>query len=277
MPYSNIVFVKLFLSLFEEDDRFLYQLNESQQLLYIKLLYLAAASGNQITKNYRFISHKINYHHDENCLKADIERIAIVFPRFKELNGVYIFEKFNELHNFVSTKKQPSGWNTPRGEYPRNWDAIKKSVVTRAGNKCELCQATEESFDRKNNKFRVHHKDGNKSNNELDNLLYVCLFCHGNLHRQLNGISAGISARSEQNKSREEEEKNKKKNKTIPPTIEEVSAYCKERGGLVDPMKWMDHYTAKGWMIGKNKMVDWKAAVRTWEKEAKPEPYRDQL
>jgi len=28
----------------------------------------------------------------------------------------------------------------------------------------------------------------------------------------------------------------------------------------------MDHYTAKGWMIGSNKMKDWKAAVRTWEK-----------
>lgn len=49
------------------------------------------------------------------------------------------------------------------------------------------------------------------------------------------------------------------------PTIEEVRAYCKERGNDVDPSKWHNFYSAKGWMIGKNKMKDWKAAVRTWE------------
>ncbi len=51
----------------------------------------------------------------------------------------------------------------------------------------------------------------------------------------------------------------------IPPTLEEVVAYCKERNNGVDPQKWYDFYAAKGWMIGKNKMKDWKAAVRTWE------------
>ena len=51
-----------------------------------------------------------------------------------------------------------------------------------------------------------------------------------------------------------------------PPTIEEVAAYCQERNNGVDPQKWYDFYAAKGWMIGKNKMKDWKAAVRTWER-----------
>lgn len=54
-----------------------------------------------------------------------------------------------------------------------------------------------------------------------------------------------------------------------PPTLEEVKAYCRERGNNVDPERWMDFYQSKGWMVGKNKMKDWKAAVRTWEKEAK--------
>jgi hypothetical protein len=52
----------------------------------------------------------------------------------------------------------------------------------------------------------------------------------------------------------------------IPPTLEEVQAYCKERNKGVDPIKWHDFYAAKGWYVGKNKMKDWKAAVRTWEK-----------
>ena len=61
---------------------------------------------------------------------------------------------------------------------------------------------------------------------------------------------------------------NKEKNKRsvfTPPTIEEVIAYCLERQNKVDPQKFIDFYTSKGWMVGKNKMKDWKAAVRTWE------------
>lgn len=64
-----------------------------------------------------------------------------------------------------------------------------------------------------------------------------------------------------------EEEKGitKGKNKFIPPIIDQVIEYCNERQNNVDPIKWIDFYSAKGWMIGKNKMKDWKAAVRTWE------------
>ena len=56
-----------------------------------------------------------------------------------------------------------------------------------------------------------------------------------------------------------------------PPTLEEVRAYCLERKNNVDPEKWIDFYSSKGWMIGKNKMRDWKAAVRTWEGDSKKE------
>ena len=55
-----------------------------------------------------------------------------------------------------------------------------------------------------------------------------------------------------------------------PPTLEEVKAYCQERNNGVDPYKWYDFYQSKGWMIGKNKMKDWKAAVRTWESKQRP-------
>ena len=54
--------------------------------------------------------------------------------------------------------------------------------------------------------------------------------------------------------------------KFIPPTIEQVIEYCNERNNGINPNKWMDFYISKGWMIGKNKMKDWRAAVRTWEK-----------
>lgn len=49
-----------------------------------------------------------------------------------------------------------------------------------------------------------------------------------------------------------------------PPTVEEVRAYCTEKGYTVDPQRFVDYYTAIGWRVGKNPMKDWKAAVRTW-------------
>ena len=51
-----------------------------------------------------------------------------------------------------------------------------------------------------------------------------------------------------------------------PPTLDDVSAYIRKRGSNVDAQRFLDFYTAKGWMVGKNRMKDWKAAVRTWEK-----------
>lgn len=50
-----------------------------------------------------------------------------------------------------------------------------------------------------------------------------------------------------------------------PPDVEQVREYCNSRHSTVNPEKFISFYQSKGWMIGKNKMKDWKAAVRTWE------------
>lgn len=54
-----------------------------------------------------------------------------------------------------------------------------------------------------------------------------------------------------------------------PPTIEEVQAYCTARGNDLDPARFIDFYASKGWLVGKAKMKDWKACVRTWESRNK--------
>lgn len=59
-------------------------------------------------------------------------------------------------------------------------------------------------------------------------------------------------------------------NKFTPPTPDEVRAYCSEKGYTVDPDRFVDYYTSNGWMVGKNHMKDWKAAVRTWVRSQKP-------
>ena len=63
-----------------------------------------------------------------------------------------------------------------------------------------------------------------------------------------------------------EKEKEKTAKRFKPPTIEEVRAYCQERGNNVDAERFVDYYTSNGWKVGKNPMKDWKAAVRTWER-----------
>ena len=52
----------------------------------------------------------------------------------------------------------------------------------------------------------------------------------------------------------------------VPPTLDEVNAYCKERGNSVDPEAFIAHYESNGWMVGKTRMKDWRAAIRTWER-----------
>ena len=96
---------------------------------------------------------------------------------------------------------------------------------------------------------------------------------------------------------RQEKEKEKEKEKELdteiesirgkpalkrfaPPALDDVKAYCAERKNTVDAEHWYSYYTANGWMVGRNKMKDWKASVRTWEKNgfasrAKDNPSHD--
>ena len=63
-----------------------------------------------------------------------------------------------------------------------------------------------------------------------------------------------------------EKDNSKPQKRFTKPTLEEVQAYCQERNKGVDAQKWYDHYSANGWKVGRSKMVDWKAAIRTWER-----------
>lgn len=75
-------------------------------------------------------------------------------------------------------------------------------------------------------------------------------------------------------------EKETKRKRFTPPTVSEVSDYCKERGSNIDPEQFVDFYASKGWRVGNQPMKDWRAAVRTWEKRSRPkeaDPYADVL
>lgn len=77
----------------------------------------------------------------------------------------------------------------------------------------------------------------------------------------------------ETNKNNSNINKNKNKKECITrfavPSPEEVQEYCNERNNKVDAYRFIDYYTSKGWKVGNAPMKDWKAAVRTWERNDK--------
>lgn len=68
------------------------------------------------------------------------------------------------------------------------------------------------------------------------------------------------------------EDTKEKPKRFVPPTVEEVSEYCSERNNDVDAQKFVDYYSSNGWKVGKNPMKDWKACVRTWERNSYGKP-----
>lgn len=68
-------------------------------------------------------------------------------------------------------------------------------------------------------------------------------------------------------KSIDIEKEKEKRRRFVPPTIHEVNDYCRERKNNINAEAFIDYYESNGWMVGRNKMKDWKACVRSWEKK----------
>jgi len=81
--------------------------------------------------------------------------------------------------------------------------------------------------------------------------------------------SKNPQSKVEYNKVEYNKEEAKPKKGFTPPSIDEVKKYCQERKNKVDPDRFINFYESKGWMVGKNKMKSWQAAVRNWEKTEK--------
>ena len=65
---------------------------------------------------------------------------------------------------------------------------------------------------------------------------------------------------------KKEEKNNSKAKRFKKPSVEDIETYCNERNNNINPNAFYDYYESKDWMIGKNRMKDWKAAIRTWER-----------
>ena len=88
-------------------------------------------------------------------------------------------------------------------------------------------------------------------------------------HREKQKLIESNVTVTQCNATDKDKDKDKDKNKSkkfIAPSIDEVRKYIEEKGYSVDPERFVDYYTANGWMVGKNHMKDWKATVRNWER-----------
>lgn len=83
-----------------------------------------------------------------------------------------------------------------------------------------------------------------------------------------SNVTNDVTNNDREEKRREENNKGR----FTPPSVAEVSAYCRERQNSVDPQSFVDHYESNGWYRGKTKIKDWKACVRTWEKNQSGQP-----
>ena len=80
-----------------------------------------------------------------------------------------------------------------------------------------------------------------------------------------NQRESNTDINTNRNTGKKREDKPSRRPVFIPPSLEEVKNYCKERENGIDPQRFIDYYTANGWMMGKTKMQDWRAGIRLWE------------
>lgn len=103
------------------------------------------------------------------------------------------------------------------------------------------------------------HREKQKALHCNANVTQVKHLCNGEIEKELEiekEIELDSSAKSTTTKRKRFEK----------PTISDVEQYCIERNNNVDPQHFVDYYESNGWKVGKNSMKDWKAAVRTWER-----------
>ena len=75
---------------------------------------------------------------------------------------------------------------------------------------------------------------------------------------------------SQEEQEQEQEEEQDKKYKFIKPTIEEIRTEMLDKQMNDESERFYNYYESNGWMVGRNKMKNWKAAVITWKKNQQP-------
>ncbi len=108
----------------------------------------------------------------------------------------------------------------------------------------------------------------NEINIQTTNKFSIVTICKYECYQQENEPTNTLLTNEQQttNKQLTTNKNDKNEKKFIIPTFNDVLEYCMQNNLDVDGNKFINFYESKGWMVGKNKMKDWKAAIRTWAK-----------
>ena len=106
-------------------------------------------------------------------------------------------------------------------------------------------------FSEKSNEIKNNQNDVLKKNENQKNQSFQNKETETERKKDISSLRSDISKESAKRFSK--------------PSVEEIRSYCQERNNGIDAEKFFDFYEAKGWVVGKSPMKDWKASVRTWE------------
>ena len=124
-------------------------------------------------------------------------------------------------------------------------------------------------------RFREKQKESEGDTPVLQNVTDCVTKCNGEALQNVTDCvtKCNESKRKSKSYSQNTKETKAKKSTFVPPAVEDVAAYCSERGNGIDAEEFVAYYASKGWTVGKNSpMKDWKSAVITWERNRKNKP-----
>ena len=185
----------------------------------------------------------------------DVNYLAeiIAFERWLETNYLPISSQllWYKMMNLCNR----SGWS--------EWvtvDNLRLMAAMQMGREATLIKARDELI----KAGRIIYQKGKKGSPNRYRMIYFT--CKNAVKSEVQ--SADIFKHKQKQNNKKDTNVSKEK-RFIPPSVSAVGSYCQERNNGIDAGQFVDYYQSKGWMIGKNHMKDWKAAVRTWEQRKK--------
>lgn len=290
---SDVKWIKIATDIFDDEKVLLIESLPSSDAIIIIWFKLLCLAGKKNNDGVFLLNDRIAYTDEmlATIFRKDINTVRLALKTFEDFGMIQIIDGVVTIPNW--NKHQDLQKIKARNEYMKNYMANK-----RAEQKALICAKnsdvnTDVSKDVNNTVNSVVNTDVNtdvnvnnhvnedinvstnvKVNNDINKKVNVSNSLDKELADCLHGCKHDVSGAEEDNKDNKEldnkdiKERGEKRPKAAafrPPTVEEVRDYCQERQNNVDPERFVNFYASKGWYVGKNKMKDWKAAVRNWE------------
>lgn len=163
---------------------------------------------------------------------------------------------------------------------PDNWEYSLEGLVTLASDGISSVRSALKELENQMY-FKRHRLYKNGKVSGVEYIISETPMCENLLLENLKeeNLILGNQAQLNTNSNQINKKSNNKKINKMPPSIDDVEEYCKQRNNGIDAEAFVDYYAQQGWKLANgNPMKDWQAAVRTWEKrnrkEEKPKPKR---